>query len=301
MTDWNPFDPDAVNVIYDLSAWSIDHQAELASALADAEIPHAWGESDLTVPEEQEQAADLLISEVEARLGIVDDPAGSGPAAADDLMAEALDPIDLAEGTPATEYDLTEWTPTDVMALSHALSRSQIPFRWEARLLLVGTTDEEAVEPLMDLIERGEYVDTDSATGAGVGAAAGQLPFETLTTFFLAGERLRHDPLDADGLQHLLAATQLADPEHPPYGVQPRIWQRTCALADQLATALVGAGDSGDSPDDSGTDDPSPDDPGTDDPGTNDADDGPDVTDQLDFDLAVDTAAQLHDLLRPYV
>ena len=293
MTDWNPFDPDAVNVIYDLSGWSIDHQAELASALADAEIPHAWTESDLVVPEEQEQAADLLISEVEARLGIVDDPAGSEPAAADDLMAEALDPIDLAEGTRATEYDLTEWTPTDVMALSHALTRSQIAFRWEARLLLVATTDEEGVEPLLDLIERGEYVDTDSATGIGAGAAAGQLPFETLTTFFLAGERLRHDPLDADGLQHLLAATELADPEHPPYGVQPRIWQRTCALADQLATALVGAGDSAVDANVDGAD--------VDGADVDDADDDSDVTDQLDFDLATDTAAQLHDLLRPYV
>jgi hypothetical protein len=285
MTDWNPFDPDAVHVVYDLSGWSIDQQAELASALADAEIPHTWSESELIVPEEQEQAADLLIAEVEARLGIVDDPGGSGPAPTDDLGAEPLDPIELAEGVAATEYDLTEWTPTDVMALTHALTRSRIPFRWEVRLLLVGTSDEESVEPVMDLIERGEYVDTDTRAGAGA-QTGGQLPFETLTTFFLAGERLRNDPLDADGLQHLLAATDLADPEHPPYGVQPRIWQRTCALAEQLADALVGSGD-----EPVGTTEPTE---------PTEIHDGS-VADQLDYDLAVDTAAQLHDLLRPYV
>nr|MBA2321499.1 ComF family protein [Deltaproteobacteria bacterium] len=75
----------------------------------------------------------------------------------------------------------------------------------------------------------------DTATGED----AGQLPFETLTTFFLAGERLQKNPLDADGLEELLAATEVADPASPPYGVQPRLWEQTCALAERLADALV--------------------------------------------------------------
>jgi hypothetical protein len=60
-----------------------------------------------------------------------------------------------------------------------------------------------------------------------------------LTTFFLASERLRRDPLDPDGLEQLLLATDVAEPEQPPFGVQPRLWQKTCELADQLADALV--------------------------------------------------------------
>ena len=31
MTDWNPNDPDATRVYYDLSAWTFDQQAELAA------------------------------------------------------------------------------------------------------------------------------------------------------------------------------------------------------------------------------------------------------------------------------
>ena len=87
---------------------------------------------------------------------------------------------------------------------------------------------------------------------------------EVLTTFFLAGERLRRDPLDADGLEQLLAATDVAEPETPPFGVQPRLWQQTCELADQLADALV----EGDEP---------------------------------DLDAAMAAAEALHDLLRPHV
>ena len=54
--DWNPNDPDATRVVYDLSAWSFDQQAELASELAEAEVPHTWDGSDLMVPVAAEQA-----------------------------------------------------------------------------------------------------------------------------------------------------------------------------------------------------------------------------------------------------
>ena len=57
MTDWNPNDPDATRVYYDLAAWSFDQQAELASTMADAGIPHAWDNTELMVPEEFEDLA----------------------------------------------------------------------------------------------------------------------------------------------------------------------------------------------------------------------------------------------------
>ena len=91
-----------------------------------------------------------------------------------------------------------------------------------------------------------------------------RLPFETLTTFFLAGERLQKSPLDADGLEELLAALDVADPAEPPYGVERRLWERTCELAEELADALA----AGDEPDE---------------------------------DEARAVATELHDLLRPYV
>jgi len=159
-------------------------------------------------------------------------------------------------------------------------------------VLLVDTASEEGVDALLDQIERGEYADGDSSA-----ADADRLPFETLTTFFLAGERLRRDPLDADGLEQLLAAIELADPAHPPYGVQPRLWQRTCGLAEALADALVGVSDDEDVIEADAVADADAD--ADDDTDADDA--GDDVTAELDYDRAVATAEQLHDLLRPYV
>lgn len=255
MTDWNPNDPDATRVYYDLSKWTFDQQAELAAAMADAEVPHAWDDTELMVPEASEQAADLVIAEVEMRLGIESDPTIS------ELLESGEPPvaIALADGVPTTEYDLDEWPAADRQSLSHALTGASIPFAWDANVLLVGTTDESIVEQLLDDIERGEYIDVD-----GEADPAEQTSAEILTTFFLAGERLRRDPLDPDGLEQLLAATDEADPDVPPFGVQPRLWQQTCELADQLADALV-------------------------------------EDDEPDLEAATTAAEALHDLLRPHI
>lgn len=258
MTDWNPNDPDATRVYYDLSAWTFDQQAELAAAMADAEIPHAWDDTELMVPEDSEQAADLVIADVEARLGI-ETSEGVDDAGLTADGGEGPQPIALADGVPTTEYDLDEWPAADRQALTHALTGAGIPFGWEGNTVLVGTADEAIVDELLDDIEQGEFVDVDAVSGEDQ-----QPSSEVLTTFFLAGERLKRDPLDADGLEQLLAATDVADPDQPPFGVQPRLWQRTCELADELADALV----EGDEP---------------------------------DHDAAMAAAQALHDLLRPHV
>lgn len=271
MTEWNPLDPDATRIYYDLSSWSIDHRAELAAEMADAEIPHAWDETEVMVPEESEQAADLLIEVVETRLGIVSaSDADTADALATGERGDAGSgplPIALAADAATTEYGLEEWPEGDLAALTHALTGAEIPFRWEKRVLLVSTDDEEVVDALLDEIETGEYVDVDVEADARQGEEdgdGGPLPFETLTTFFLAGERLHRNPLDADGLEELLAATEVADPVNPPYGVQPKLWEQTCALAERLADALA-------------------------------AEDGPQEQE------AMAIAGELHDLLRPYV
>ena len=255
MTDeWNPNDPDATRVHYDLANWSFEQMAELAAALADATIPHAWDGSELIVPESAENDTDDIVAQVEMRLGI---------ASESDAEVPQREAIPLAEDAASTEYDLAEWESSErELITSHLVARG-LPFRWEEDVLMVGTENEELVDSILDEVENDEGVELPGDDGDD-DEDADQLPFETLTTFFLAGDRLQKNPLDADGLEQLLAAIDVADPDRPPYGVEKRLWVRTCELADDLAAALV----DGDEPD------------------------------------AVDTqavAGELHDLLRPYV
>ena len=255
--DWNPNDPDANNVMYDLSRWSFDQQAELAAELAEAEVPHTWDGSELVVPESHEAAADSTVTRVEARLGITYD--GDDGTGTETGQTATQQPIDIPAGVASTEYDLGEWAESDRQSITHALTAQQIPYRWEDDLLLVSTAHEEAAESLMDTIEAGDFamLPTDDSS-------SDELPFETLTTFFLAAERLQRDTQDADGLEQLLDALELAEPERRPYGVELLLWQKTCELADALASALVDA-------------------------------------DEPDHETAMAVATDLHDLLRPYV
>src|SRR6478609_11779190 len=103
--DWSPDDPDVVRVHYDLSRWSFDQQAELASDLTEAAIPHAWDDNELLVPEEFEIATDAAISLVEERLGIDD----AALVAADAPVGEP-EPIELGDDVVTTEYGLAAWT-----------------------------------------------------------------------------------------------------------------------------------------------------------------------------------------------
>jgi hypothetical protein len=252
--DWNPNDPDATQVQYDLSEWTFEQMAELASELADEQIPHSWDGNELIVPESAEEETDEVIARVEMRMGIE----------SDDSEIIIREPVPLADDAPSTEYDLAEWDDDERELVTKQLIDRGLPFRWEEDILLVGTEDEALVESILDEVENGEGSDPDDTADAKDEDDTDRLPFETLTTFFLAGDRLQRNPLDADGLEQLLGAIAVADPERPPYGVDRRLWQRMCELADELASALVDG-------------------------------DEPDVVETQ----AV--AGELHDLLRPYV
>ena len=127
----------------------------------------------------------------------------------------------MPDDAPSTEYDLAEWEQSERdLITSHLVARA-LPFRWEEDVLLVGTDDEELVDSILDEVENDEGIELP---GRRRRRRADQLPFETLTTFFLAGDRLQRNPLDADGLEQLLSAVDVADPDRPPYGVDKRLW-----------------------------------------------------------------------------
>lgn len=230
IADWDPRDPDAVSVYYDMSAWTADQQAELIEALAESNIPHAWEGSELLVPEVLEAETDALFEVLEARLGLQSDGEPNTIAMPDD--------------EPLTEYELDDWDLSDRAVLTEALVASRLAHRWEGDVLLVPTAAEEAVEELMTDIESGQVWivpegDDDDLDNDDVDPAAVLLAFRD------AGERLARDPLDPDGLDALRLALDDADAGRPPSGLAPASWRQVYALADELADAIAG----GDAPD----------------------------------------------------
>lgn len=134
MTDWNPLDPDAANVFYDLSAWTSDQQAELTALLANADIAHAWVESELVVSEEFEDVVDRLFDRLERELGI-------GTTA----VAGGVDDDD-----EVTEYDLEEYAIGERREITERLVAARVTHRWSEAILVVPTAAEEIVDTILD-------------------------------------------------------------------------------------------------------------------------------------------------------
>ena len=254
-------------LVYELAGWTLDQQTAVAAVMAESGIPHAWEGADLVVHVDFEDQVDALIEPIEGQPG--DGPLRLGP-----------------DGEPEeeTEYDLTDWPTEDRLAVVERLVDEGVPHRWEGALLLVPISEEDVVDEVLDDIELaaqggdvGEELAVEGSAdesgeapvdGAGDGqGGAGEpqeTPFRVLEAYFLAAERLRNDPSDSDGLNHLLEATAGADPEHPPYGVDRRVWTDTLDIAEDLSDAL--AEENG-----------------------------------VDVEGAMDAAADLHDLLRPFI
>jgi hypothetical protein len=208
--DFDPNDESVVKVHYDLSAWSIDHRAELAQALAEAELPHFWEDDELVVPEAIEAEADALFEQLESELGPF--------------------PIGLDDDDESVEYGLDEWNDTDRAVLTLQMVEAEIPHRWEGPTVLVAADAEETVDALLDAIERGDFVSAD--------ADVIEPPDGVLSTIFLAANKLAKDPFDAKSRITLIDLHEVIHPKHPPYALAPRVWAQTVAAVSEIVDRI---------------------------------------------------------------
>jgi hypothetical protein len=132
VSEWDPKDPDAPTVRYDLDDWSLDERVELVALLAEADIRHDWDGTELLVPADRESDVDSIIEEVE------DDE----EAAPRSLQGEL------------EEFEIDGWTSADRMEFAALLVERGIGHRWEDDLLIVGVDDADSVDDLLDEFDR---------------------------------------------------------------------------------------------------------------------------------------------------
>jgi hypothetical protein len=134
--EWNPRDPDADTVRYDLSEWSVDERADATEAFAEAEIAHAWEGHELLVSADDEARADAVLDELEDSFD--DDDEG------DD---------DGDGGSGLTEYDLEDLSDEDRARLTEMLDTLDIGYRWEGDVMVVQEAHEDVVESCLRTID----------------------------------------------------------------------------------------------------------------------------------------------------
>ena len=138
--EWNPNNPEMATTRYDLSEWTIDDRADVASALADAGIAHTWDGDELCVSLQDEAAVDDLLDEIEAAFD-------------DDEDDEVNDSI--------TEYELDDFNEAERKQLTDMLDTLDIGYRWDGAVLLVPIGVESVVDSCLDSIDGAgvEFID----------------------------------------------------------------------------------------------------------------------------------------------
>ncbi|MEO8364556.1 MAG: hypothetical protein ABI570_09265 [Ilumatobacteraceae bacterium] len=214
MSEWNPRDPDTESVRYDLSEWTINQRANVASVLADATVSHTWEGDELIVPVDDEERVDAILDEIESQ------SAATG----------STQSLDVDE--QLTEYELDDWSAAERSELSQMLTEFNVAYRWEGDVLLVPTSSEDEVDECLDSLEKGGViiVDDDSTPQASQ---------ETLKTLFNVAQRLQRNPLDADGLTLLSVLLEDIESHRSPQNVPSSAWRQATDIADQLAAALT--------------------------------------------------------------
>ncbi len=253
-------------VVYELAEWPLGMQASAAQVMAESDIPHGWDGTDLVVQLDHEATVDALLEAVEAeRPGIVGadwldedeeavdaTPATAGWQSAEVETEDASD-LDAAgqdfsragdqaggdeDGGDELEYELDEWPDDDRAELSRRLAEAGLPYRWEDdAVLVVRGLDETFVEELLDELEFPDALASEEQD------AADETSFELMSELFVAADRLKGNPRDPDGILGLATVVEAADPDRPPYGVEPVLWQQAVVAANDLADRLAGGGD----------------------------------------------------------
>lgn len=146
-------------------------------------------------------------------------------------------------------YELTDWPVSDRGQASAALAAYDIPYRWEAGLVLVvPAAREDEVDRLLDGISRpAESADDGEAEGAGATAGdadedeeedGGEEAQAAMANLFVAADRLQHHPFDTAAGTDLRAAAAVVDGSPPPYGIERTAWKAIREMSEAVLAGL---------------------------------------------------------------
>lgn len=155
---------------------------------------------------------------------------------------------DLENGPDEVDFDLADWTPADRVALAVTLDERVVPWRWEAGpVLVVQASDEEVVDSLLDEMEEQEDGEGGDDEGDAWGEAgdeewdeeAGEEAAAAMGNLFDVGDRLMHNPDNAELLLEVDRLASVVEGSAPPFGVEQSTWEEI----GRLAAAVVEASD----------------------------------------------------------
>ena len=173
----------------------------------------------------------------------------TSPRCSDCGVASTDPPPMLAPSEAEITYGLDEWPVADRVTLTALLAADDIPYRWEAGVVLsVPEEVEEVVDGILDDLEAtgedgvgaGEGEDEDDGDAeAEEPADGGEQAQAAMSDLFVLADRMQRAPSDMLLAGELVEVADVAAASLPPYGIGPAMWRRV----NDLAAAVVDAED----------------------------------------------------------
>ena len=190
---------------YEFHSWAFESRSMLESLLTGASLAHAWQGATLIIREEDEEAVDRLVDDVEQ------------------ATLPTLDPEE-----EKTAYGLEEFSTAQVGKLTNALSLAGIAHDFDAEGdLIIHAADEEAADEVFERMN-----DEPLRFGPGVEGVDAN---EVMSSLFFTASDLARGVADAKAVAGFIEASDLAVQLELPFGLDAQMWRR---ILDQ--TAVVG-------------------------------------------------------------
>ena len=219
---------------YEFHEWSLESRVMLAQLLTADKVVHSWQGTTLLIHESLEETVDSLVDEVEET------------ERAKEAISRPIGPED-----ELTAFELGEW-PEDLRAeLVERLVQARVPHildeagsddgapreedmeAGEVCDLLVREADEERVELVIDdLLAREEEASFEELEGLEVN--------ELLSSLFVACDRLRRNPGDADGVRGVAIHARRITGVRTPFGFAAPDWRNLRNAAGELLALVEG-------------------------------------------------------------
>ncbi len=198
-------------VAYELHEWALEARLMLAQLLTAETVPHSWQGTTLLVHEDQEDAVDALIEEVDA---------------ATDQRIEV--------GEEVVGFEMDGWSAELQAELITRIGAAGVPHEIdEDGDLVVREADEEQVELVIeDLIARADDEGLDELDGLEVNSL--------LSDLFVACDRLRRNVRDADGVLGAVRHGRRLTEIRTPFGFAASSWRGLRDRAWELVEMLEG-------------------------------------------------------------
>jgi hypothetical protein len=204
----------------DLAGWASESRELIAALLSGRGIEHVWQGTTLITPSGDEDAVTRLVAEVET----------------------AATPL-WGEDEPRVVYEVGGWPVGAQSTVASQLADQNINHAWDGNGdLIVAERDETAVEAIFDTIDLPENSGDEDDGERWDGPEA----MEVMSQLFVAGDRLRKNPLDPDGVLAAVEWSEYAEKVPLPFGLSPTVWKDIVGQAVALREAIEADDEEGD-------------------------------------------------------